>query len=53
MSRLGSLISLIFTNLFFRGFCHKGTDEENKEDDDKKSNYEFKDGMGVGEGKGM
>lgn len=53
-SKFGNILSGIFLNLFYRGFCHPAKDGEDGEgsgEGDGKT--DFKDGTGIGEGKGV
>jgi len=52
-SKLSSIISIILSNVFYKGFCHKKTDlEPEKNDENTEENTEFMEGTGIGEGEG-
>ncbi|EGR30434.1 type a von willebrand factor domain protein [Ichthyophthirius multifiliis] len=53
-SKLLELTSVIFYNLFYKGFCQpkNNNGDQEGETDDEEGKYEFKEGTGIGEGKG-
>ena len=51
--KLSSLISLILSNLFYKGFCHTSSENEPKERPENEEEGDYVEGTGIGEGKGQ
>ena len=51
--KLSSLISLILTNLFYKGFCHAKPENGPQDNQENDENTEFIEGTGIGEGQGQ
>ena len=52
-SKLSYIISIILSNLFYKGFCHARNDKENEKNAENDENTDFIEGTGIGEGQGQ